>query len=408
MIFYLTGIIITFFLAVLLLSKKGKTAADAVLAVWLCLIGFHLFLYYGYITGDIFDYPNLLGIHMPIPLLHGPFLYVYTLTATRGSGFPKKYWIHLVPAAIGYIALWKFFLLSPTQKILVYKNFGAGYEKYIATIVIASMLSGFSYVALSFYELRKYRKRIAEEFSDTERINLNWLRYLNYGILCIWILVVIGRDPLIFGAVVIFVLLLGFFGIRHVGIFAYRDGVEKQTGKVEIGAIPARKQEMVSPLPVKKNSETPFPGDENLEPKENTLLLQSSSRVKYEKSGLSKEVADKIHSELVQLVNARKLFKQEELSLSQLAALLGVHPNILSQVINSYEKKSFYDYVNTLRVEEFKELALDPENSRYTLLSLAFECGFNSKTSFNRNFKKITGLSPSAYLKEINVELVNE
>ena len=267
----------------------------------------------------------------------------------------------MVPAAIGYIALWKFFLLSPTQKILVYKNFGAGYEKYIATIVIASMLSGFSYVALSFYELRKYRKRIAEEFSDTERINLNWLRYLNYGILCIWILVVIGRDPLIFGAVVIFVLLLGFFGIRHVGIFAYRDGVEKQTGKVEIGSFPAGNLEMVSPLPVEKNPETPFPGGENLEPEENTLLLQGSPRVKYEKSGLSKEVADKIHSELVQLVNARKLFKQEELSLSQLAALLGVHPNILSQVINSYEKKSFYDYVNTLRVEEFKELALDPE-----------------------------------------------
>ena len=83
---------------------------------------------------------------------------------------------------------------------------------------------------------------------------MNWLRYLNYGILCIWILVVIGRDPLIFGAVVIFVLLLGFFGIRHVGIFAYRDGVEKQTGKVEIGSFPAGNLEMVSPLPVEKKS----------------------------------------------------------------------------------------------------------------------------------------------------------
>ena len=94
-----------------------------------------------------------------------------------------------------------------------------------------------------------------------------------------------------------------------------------------------------------------------------------------------------------------KLYKNSELTLADLSQKLNVHPNVLSQVINSAEQKNFYDYVNHLRVEEFKTIILLPENQKFTLLSIAFECGFNSKTAFNRNFKKATGFSPSEYLK---------
>ena len=100
-----------------------------------------------------------------------------------------------------------------------------------------------------------------------------------------------------------------------------------------------------------------------------------------------------------------KLFKDPELNLGQLAGNLNVHSNVLSQVINSFENKSFYDYINGLRIEEFKTLVADPVNRQYTLLSLAYECGFNSKTAFNRNFKKVTALSPSEYLSQIKVNL---
>ncbi|MGL5892326.1 MAG: helix-turn-helix domain-containing protein, partial [Bacteroidia bacterium] len=68
-------------------------------------------------------------------------------------------------------------------------------------------------------------------------------------------------------------------------------------------------------------------------------------------------------------------------------------------------QKNFFDYINELRTTEFKRMAVLEKNRKYTLLSLALECGFNSKTSFNRNFKKATGLSPSDYLKSVNVEM---
>ncbi|MEQ1554948.1 MAG: helix-turn-helix domain-containing protein, partial [Ferruginibacter sp.] len=112
-----------------------------------------------------------------------------------------------------------------------------------------------------------------------------------------------------------------------------------------------------------------------------------------------------IHLNLSKLMDKEKLFKNPELTLSDLAQKLLVHPNTLSQVINSVEQKNFYDYINLQRIEEFKSLAFLPENKEYTLLSLAFECGFNSKSSFNRNFKKATNLSPSEYLNQANIHL---
>jgi AraC-like DNA-binding protein len=408
--FYLAGIIINLFLVVLLLSKKGKTLADFVLAVWLCVMGVHLSLYYGHFSGIIFNYPRLLGIQIPMPLLQGPLLYIYTVTATRSDRFRLKYLLHFIPPLIMYLILSKFFLLSGEEKIAVYQNKGAGFEIYTNINLIALIVSGFTYVILSFYELRKYRDRISEEFSNTERINLNWLRYLIYGILVIWLIVLfIGHDPLIFAAVVVFIILLGYFGIRHMGIFTYRQeivqkGIVEKDGDgflltnsadTDSGAQQQFPRDSAARLPGKILSEQE-PQDE---------VSSFTGRIKYEKSGLQKEAAEKIHSDLHRIMQEKKLYRNEELSLAELARHLDVHPNNLSQVINSYENKTFYDYINSLRIEEFKKLLALPENRNYTLLALAFDCGFNSKTSFNRNFKKFTGLSPSAYLKEINVQL---
>ena len=109
------------------------------------------------------------------------------------------------------------------------------------------------------------------------------------------------------------------------------------------------------------------------------------------------------HAKLVGLMNQKKLFLTPELTLTMVAEELEIHPNTLSQVINTAEQKNFFDYINTLRIKEFKKRIADPDNQKYTFLSLAYECGFNSKTSFNRNFKNLTGKSPSEYLKAIKL-----
>jgi AraC-like DNA-binding protein len=74
-------------------------------------------------------------------------------------------------------------------------------------------------------------------------------------------------------------------------------------------------------------------------------------------------------------------------------------PNHLSQVINQLEGKNFFDFVNAYRVEEVKRKMADDRSKKLTLLAIALESGFNSKTSFNMVFKKMTGQTPSQYYK---------
>ena len=93
----------------------------------------------------------------------------------------------------------------------------------------------------------------------------------------------------------------------------------------------------------------------------------------------------------------KKLYQESELSLQTLAQKLGFPSYQVSQAINEGMKQNFYDLINTYRVEEAKRLLLDPNNKNYTILSIAFDAGFNSKTTFNTVFKKFTGLTPTDF-----------
>jgi AraC-like DNA-binding protein len=392
---YLAGIVITFFLAVLLWTKKGKTTGDKILATWLCVMGFHSFLFYLHTTDQIYRYPYLLGLHLPLPLLHGPLLYLYVLAETRFDGIKRSWWLHFVPAVLGYGGLYQFLSLPYAEKVSVYQHNGEGFEWFMQSILIALTISGFTYVLLSLYELKEYKKKIADRYSNTEKINLNWLRYLIYGILAIWLIIAFrGDDRIIFGAVVIFILFLGYFGIKHVGIFSYQQSLPVTSGPVTIEQAFVQSSPVETPLPQKEKRSLPL-----------SEQAPGESRTKYERSSLQPEAATQIHTTLKKLMQAQKTFTDAELSLDSLATLLQVQPNTLSQVINTCEDKNFYDYINTLRIEEFKRRVTLPEYQHFTLLALAFDCGFNSKTSFNRNFRKITGQSPTEYLKGMKIQL---
>ncbi|RMF01251.1 MAG: helix-turn-helix domain-containing protein [Bacteroidetes bacterium] len=104
-------------------------------------------------------------------------------------------------------------------------------------------------------------------------------------------------------------------------------------------------------------------------------------------------------SAIANSLERERLYLDTELSLKGLAQCIDLHPNKLSWLLNERIGKNFNEYINTYRLETFKTKALDPKNSHLTLLGLAYESGFNSKTVFNTFFKKMEGLTPSAWLK---------
>ncbi|BDD14250.1 hypothetical protein MATR_10750 [Marivirga tractuosa] len=94
-----------------------------------------------------------------------------------------------------------------------------------------------------------------------------------------------------------------------------------------------------------------------------------------------------------------KWFLNTSLSLRSLAENLNISSNKLSWLLNERIGQNFNEYINSLRLEHFKVLVLDPENSHFTLLALAYDSGFNSKSVFNTFFKNKEGMSPKAWLK---------
>ena len=351
--FFVSGIGIAVFIEFLLISKKKKSASDLILTLWMFLILVHLFLLYIHMTEDVYNFPMLLGIELPLPLLHGVFLYFYVAFLTNQLPEKRKALVlHFVPASVTYLYLIPFFFLPADQKIQVYRNHGAGHELFNIVKSYAIGVSGLCYVIWSAILLKRHRNTIRDQFSDLDNVNLQWLQTLTIGMGGIWFLVIFFQNEvLVMTGIVIFVFLIGFFGVRQADIFA----------------------------PVQSAAD----GDEK--------------KKKYPKSGLTEEVSGKLHQSLIRLMSEDALYRKSDLLINDLAAKLGVHPNYLSQIINQKEKKNFYDFVNTYRLEEFKRLIALQKNQQFTLLSLAYDCGFSSKSSFNRYFKKATGRTPSEY-----------
>jgi AraC-like DNA-binding protein len=375
-VLYLAAVILAFFLAFVLATKRGKTRADYLLVAWLAVIGVHLLCFYIFSTRQYDDYPWLVVVAFPLPLVHGPFLFLYTTSQVSRRGFRFTQLLHFVPVLLSYLLFGEFFLLPADMQLEAVRQEGRGYETHMMVNSLAVYLSGVTYIALALARLMRYKRSIVQCFSNTERINFNWLLYLIIWMVVIWLIVMfVGDSGSVFGAVSVFVIWIAYFGIKQVQVFS--QGGKRTNDPDEIAGIP--------PEPVQPTQ---------------SQLPETITNSKYAKSTLSAADADSIHERLTRVMREEQPYKDPELTLDQLAKQLGIHPNYLSQVINTKEQKSFYDLINESRVNEFIRLSSQPQSQQFTLVSLAYDCGFNSKASFNRNFKKHTGVTPSEYRRQ--------
>ena len=366
---FIAGGTLAFFFELLLLAKKSKSISDKILSFWMFIIGLHLFFYYFHIRDIDFIHPYLVGILSLLPFFHGPLLFIYTGFLT--SYFTKwkpKYLLNFLPVILLFIFYFDFFISSEEGKIEFVQNLTQNPDIVQKSYFPLVVISGFSYIFLTFLLFRRHHRNILNNLSNsTESNNLHWLRNLLSGMLVIWMVVLLShfvtdsfpQDMLIYISVSLFVVFIGFFGLRQGNIFV------------------------------------------NLH---NCCLIEGlteDSQQRYSKSGLKDERADEIKQQLKELMAERKLFLDENISLPQLAGIINIHPNYLSQVINERFQKNFYDFVNSFRVEEFKRIVSIEKNRNKTFYALALDCGFNSKASFNSSFKKLTGTTPSEFVKSL-------
>jgi AraC-like DNA-binding protein len=362
---YLVGLSVAFFLFVLILFKRNKKQPDYILLTWIAVIALHISLFIIHYKGIVYRYPHLLGIGLALPVLHGMFLYLYTIALIRENHIShRSVLLHLVPFFILVLLAFPFYVLSAEEKIEVFENQGRGFEWYSQLQSIVFTVAGLSYSIASIWQIRRHRKLALNSFSNMDKKMLRWLEFLAVGLVIIWLISAFPGEEITFAAVVLFVLFMGFFGINQYPVFYSIPGSSTK-----------------SEIPPSSEAPAQLPDDTG----------------KYAKSRLNEDEAASVMTLLETVVNAQKPFKKPDLTLNELADYINVSPNHLSQVINTVAGKTFYHYINTYRIEEFLKLAALPESRRFTYLGLAFQCGFTSKTTFNKYFKLQTGKTPSEY-----------
>lgn len=360
---YIIGLTLTCFLILLLFLKKEKQKADFLLLGWLAILVVHIFLSYVQYTEIAYKYPHTLGLGFSLPLLHGLFIYVYASELTGSSILKNKtIFFHLLPFIFLTILAIPFYSLPASKKIAVFQHQGQGFEWYTTTQLILISISGLAYSVATLLKIKKYRIKLLHHFSNTEKKKLEWVEYSAIGLGVIWIVAVFFNDPIIFVAVTIFVLLIGVFGINQTTVFSS-----------EITIAPVAESEKPTEIVPEQQ--------------------------KYIRTGLGNEEAEKLMIDLDALMQTKKPFTNSELTLKDLAGMLQCSPNHLSQIINTKYGNTFYHYINSLRLKEFIEQASFPENKKFTFLAIAYDCGFNSKTTFNKYFKLETGKTPTEYFE---------
>lgn len=371
---YLSGIIsilasfqLLFVALFLMLHKKGNRRNNSLLGLVFLLFSISMADFAIRISGIVIPNQFLHLIDDGFFLLYGPLIYFYV----RGVVFidlklKPLHLLHLTPFALYLLYLaYSMTSVDAEQRNLLSQRITSGtLPAWIYLAGISVYIYIFTYLWLAYRTVRNYRKVIKTKFSSLNEVNLNWLSFIIQSFAVITLIAMIHNvipalgNIIVLYASLILLLLFTFFFINRVLL--------KALNQPEI-----------------------FAGIEFKE-----------VAGKYKGSGLNEAEVENYYKLLLQVLENEKLYLNPELVLQDLADKLQVSTKILSQVINQSSGKNFFDFINTYRCEELKNI-LARADPKVTILEIMYEAGFNSKSSFNKEFKKLNGVTPTEYRKSI-------
>jgi AraC-like DNA-binding protein len=323
---------------------------------------------------QIFSWQAIIFIE-PFTLLIGPLLYFYVRSFKEQITW-RKAWPHLVLFFL-YIINAYFLFTGVGMKYPPATEVPPEVTRHPLSVypVTGRLIQRLVYYVLALRVLSNYQRSIRQLFSDVSQINLNWVRWLVNGYLVFVVVTIIAyslilKYPANFS---LWVLMIGTVVTVYIYMAAWKGISQSTLWQVK----PGIKKEVI---------------EEKMQEAEQLVSKKTTD----------KKYVDVV-SRIIYLMENEKLYQETELTLLDLANKLRLPSYQVSQAINEGLDKSFYDVINGYRVEEAKRLLADPKNLNYTILSVGFEAGFNSKTTFNTVFKKFTGLTPTDFRNRLNI-----
>ncbi len=293
----------------------------------------------------------------------GPPLYLFTKTITDPSyRISRKEYIHFLPVVLEFIFYrTDFYRLGSSG---LYQDPVHPYTIIYLTEQWLGTASIVLYSLLSVRLLLKYRQWVKSKYSNMKNKSLGWLRipiFIYSGFWILWIIITKIDFYVFQNAYRDFYFLYTNIGLSFITSWIGLKGYMKSQTEVSGFAQASRK------LPVKSETGQANPVE-----------------------------AEKIKS----LMKTEKPFLNPDLDLQKLSELADMNPKTISRIINHDLQMNFYEFVNKHRIEEFKQRLQQSNSDQFTLLGHAFECGFNSKSTFNHIFKKYTEHTPREYYKK--------
>lgn len=329
----------------------------------LFVFSFRLLEIIAFWTKYLLEFPHFIGVTFPVAYLFGVLLYFYVKYLTSDTqSFDRRFWWHLIPFFLVVLLMSPLFFMETEVKIQMLEVFLVSDtidNQGINWVVLFQFPHILTYLWLTIRLLNQQLVYSDSGKSELPRNTYVWLKILTIGFAagyCFWVFNGAGiiQDRTYFR-------LIDYISTSAMAVFIYG-----------IGFLAFKMPEIHS---------------------------YSPSAPKYSNSSLTEEAASRLEEKLKQIMESEKLYLDASLSLSDLCEKLDVSANHLSQLLNERLSQNFFDFVNSYRIEEAKHLLSQPESKKFTLTSIAFEVGFNNKTSFNNYFKKITGTTPSQFSK---------
>lgn len=359
----LLGIIQGYFLAIVLFNNRnGNYEANRYLAMLLCAFSTGIFNIFLLQTDQYFILYRTSKFSAFIILLFGPLFFFYVRSLIyQISRLQCRDIFHFIPALLVFFrfipyyladnATKESFILSPRN----FKTFKPEHYEYL-TIIIFSQIHLWIYLFVVLHLLKQYRQIVKEYYSNIEQHNLDWIQFFISLFATVYMVFFMASIMLLKYNYQISFNILGITVSLAIFVLGYHG--LKQTALITI----------TPPKPLK-----PEPAE------------------------LPPDLTRSLTTQLNMLMNKEKLFTNPELNLDDLAKRLNISRNFLSQFINEYLQTNFFDYINGFRVEEMKRLLLDTEKEYMTIYALAVEAGFSAKSTYNRIFKQLTGMTPSEF-----------